>query len=75
MKRNGWATLVAVGLAAASPSLARAVQPEAAGHVTGMSELPGPVQDAVAREARHTGSEIGELRVEPHGLFLSLIHI
>ena len=69
MRRTSLATFVALALPFAVPSPARAAVPEVQGRVAGMSELPAPVQDAVAREASRTDREIGELRVEPHGQF------
>ncbi len=69
MKRTWWTAIVLAALALALASPVRAVEPLLSGRVTGMSELPGHVQDSVTREAQRTGSEIRELRTEPDGTF------
>lgn len=69
MKRTWVGTVLAAAIACGFPSLSRAAKPEIAGQVTGMSELPDHVQDAVTHEARSTNNEIGELRLQPRNFF------
>jgi hypothetical protein len=69
MRRRIFETLVVGALACAVPSLSLAVQPEVTGRMTGMSDLPDHVQDAITREAQRTNRDIRVLRVAPDGTY------
>jgi hypothetical protein len=61
--RKSRSVIGAIALALACPAAVRAAgAPAMPGEVVGMSELPGPVQDSLLRQAHDVGGQLGRLR-------------